>query len=331
MKLLIICTLFIIYACAPTTQQTPIKKEKPTIEIVPQAPVEIKNLDNVIVVLDENKTSQKLFFEEFTNSNLITELDKKIIFYYDIEEITDEKINNTIIIGPNKSDKLILLKEKLGNNNLILSLTNDLTLKRQFNEDQIIFLGMSPFFHVAKLKQELFASTSVAVLYKQSFYGVRINNYLKKLYIGKYIKSSPYTEEPQDIIFSIKALGDLAQYDNVILIDDTMVYKNVLTNLASQDTIYPYNKIYLIDNFLEQRNSISSFYNQINRANISNIDLKSAKDPHREFFYRASVNMAISIAHEIIKTKEFSKIVYSDQLGFLEVKDLTINYPIKFD
>ena len=40
--------------------------------------------------------------------------------------------------------------------------------------------------------------------------------------------------------------------------------------------------------------------------------------------------MAIAIAHEIIQTHNFTKIVLTDELGYLEVKDSTINYPIVF-
>ena len=159
---------------------------------------------------------------------------------------------------------------------------------------------------------------------------VRLTNYLKEIYQGKYIKSSPYSEEPIDINFAIQELGDLIQYDNIILIDDTSSYKNILTNLSSKQSVYEYDKIFLIDNFSEQRNSISSFYNQVQRADISNIDLSDHKVQHREFFYRASINMAIAIAHEIINTKNFTKIVLTKELGYLEVKNSTINYPIIF-
>jgi len=40
--------------------------------------------------------------------------------------------------------------------------------------------------------------------------------------------------------------------------------------------------------------------------------------------------MAIAIAHEIINTKNFTKIVLTKELGYLEVKNSTINYPIIF-
>mgnify|MGYP006249941407 CR=1 FL=1 len=40
--------------------------------------------------------------------------------------------------------------------------------------------------------------------------------------------------------------------------------------------------------------------------------------------------MAIAISHEIIKTNNFSKIVFSDELGYLEVKDSVVNYAIDF-
>ena len=261
---------------------------------------------------------------------MIGQINKDIKFYYSINEIPKDVINDTIIIGPNTSQDLTLLKKHLGKNNFILSLTNDLSLKKQFADDQIIFLGMSPFFHISKLENRISKATSIGILYKQNYYGVRLTNYLKEIYQGKYIKSSPYSEEPIDINFAIQELGDLIQYDNIILIDDSSSYKDILTNLSSKQSVYKYDKIFLIDNFSEQRNSISSFYGQVKRANISNIDLSSHKVQHREFFYRASINMAIAIAHEIINTKNFTKIVLTKELGYLEVKNSTINYPIIF-
>ncbi|MDA1284088.1 MAG: hypothetical protein O3C61_04100 [Proteobacteria bacterium] len=332
MKLFIICTLFLFYSCSPTVQQTTLKTQITTVDqyFVTKEEIRIKDLDKIIILLDENPTSKKIFYDEFSNSDIMGEINKEINFYYSTEELPLEKINNTVIIGPTTSDELILLKKHLGTNNLILSLTNDLSLKNQFSDDQIIFLGMSPFFHIDKLENILSESTTIAVLYKQNYYGVRLTNYLKESYNGKYIKSSPYSDNSIDINFAIQELGNLIQYDNIILIDDTISYKNVLTNLASQNSVYQYNKTYLIDNFAEQRKSISSFYNQVQRANLLNVDLSLHKVPHREFFYRASINMAIAIAHEIIQTNNFTKIVLTEELGYLEVKDSAINYPIIF-
>jgi len=332
MKLFLICTLFILYSCAPTVQKSTIKTQKviETEKEILQEKLKIKDLDKIIVLLDDNIISKKIFFEEFSQSELIGQINKDIKFYYSINEIPKDVINDTIIIGPNTSQDLTLLKKHLGKNNFILSLTNDLSLKKQFADDQIIFLGMSPFFHISKLENQLSKATSIGILYKQNYYGVRLTNYLKEIYQGKYIKSSPYSEEPIDINFAIQELGDLIQYDNIILIDDTSSYKNILTNLSSKQSVYEYDKIFLIDNFSEQRNSVSSFYDQVRRADISNIDLSDHKVQHREFFYRASINMAIAIAHEIINTKNFTKIVLTKELGYLEVKNSTINYPIIF-
>ncbi len=332
MKLFLICTLFILYSCAPTVQKSTVKTQK-AVEVenkISQEKLKVQNLDKIIVVLDDNVISKKIFFEAFSQSDLIGQIDKKIEFYYSVSEIPKDKIQDTIIIGPTASSELILLKKNLGKNNLILSLTNDLSLKNQFSDDQIVFLGMSPFFHISNLKNRLSESTSIGVLYKQNYYGVRLTNYLKGIYKGKYIQSSPYSEDPIDINFAIQELGDLIQYDNIILIDDSSSYKDVLTNLSSKDSVYKYEKIFLIDNFAEQRNSISSFYGQVQRANVSNINLSAQKMPHREFFYRASINMAIAIAHEIIETKNFTKIVLTKELGYLEVKNSSVNFPIIF-
>ena len=215
---------------------------------------------------------------------MIGQINKDIKFYYSVNEIPKDIINDTIILAPIHRQELTLLKKYLGKNNFILSLTNDLSLKKQFADDQIIFLGMSPFFHISKLENRISKATSIGILYKQNYYGVRLTNYLKEIYQGKYIKSSPYSEEPIDINFAIQELGDLIQYDNIILIDDTSSYKDILTNLSSKQSVYKYDKIFLIDNFSEQRNSISSFYGQVKRANISNIDLSIIKYNTENFF-----------------------------------------------
>ena len=206
MKLFLICTLFILYSCAPTVQKSTINTQK-AIEVennISQKKLKIKDLDKIIVLLDDNITSKKIFFEEFSQSELIGQINKDIKFYYSVNEIPKDIINDTIIIGPNTSQELTLLKKYLGKNNFILSLTNDLSLKKQFADDQIIFLGMSPFFHISKLENRISKATSIGILYKQNYYGVRLTNYLKEIYQGKYIKSSPYSEEPIDINFAIQ-------------------------------------------------------------------------------------------------------------------------------
>ncbi len=330
MKKIIICILFILLSCSTNIQHDKSTKFDPDLKQPKQESLKIEDLDKIIVLLNENPITTRIFYEEFTQSPLIKDFAKKINFYYSLEEIQPNSISDTIIIGPTNSDLLIPLKEKLGSNNLILSLTNDLTFKKEFSKDQIIFLGMSPFSHIDKLKDTVDKSTSFGLLYKQNYYGVRLANYFKKEYSEKYIKSSPYTDTPEDISLAIQDLGYLLQYDNIILIDDSLAYKDVLTNLNSQNSIYDYDKIYLIDNFLEQRNTISSFYKKTKRTYLSNYNLEKTTIPHRELFYRASINMALAIVSEIIETKKFTKLVFSKELGYLEVVNSAINYLVVF-
>lgn len=330
MKLLLICSLFILLSCGTDVQQNTQKiSETSNISSV-KTPLKIEKLNKVIVILDDNEYMRNIFYDIFSRYAGIENIDTGISFYYSVNEIPQDIIENTIIIGPNASDELTLLKKKLVNNNLILSLTNDLTLQKQFSKDEIIFLGMGPFHHLLKLKDKLNNIDKIAVLYKQNYYGSRLNNFFKLTYPMIEIKSSPYGNQAIDINFAIQALGELSSYDMVLIVDDTFSYKDIITNLSSSDTIYPYEKIYLIDNFLEQRDSISSFYSQIKRVQLMNVDILNNNIPHRELFYRASIGMALRITEDILLNK-YNKITYSKQLGHLEVFEQTINFPIIFN
>ncbi|MDC0861856.1 hypothetical protein OAQ08_04605 [Alphaproteobacteria bacterium] len=330
MKLFIICTLFILYSCAPVVEKDKAQPNVNIKQIKQDSPLNIKKLNKIIILINEEDSTKEIFYEEFTSSNLINSINDEIVLYYTVENIPENQINNSIIIGPTKSEDLLPLKEKLGENNLILSLTNDLTFIKNFNKDEIFFLGMSPFFHILKLREELESSTSIGVLYKQNLFGVRVVNFLKNKFKSKYIKSSSYTGMPEDINFAVQDLGSLIQYDAIVLIDDTFDYKNVLTSLTSNNNIYEYDKTYLVDNFLEQRASISSFYSQIKRTYLIDGNLEDHIIPHREYFFRASVNIAFSIAHEILKTEKFTNLFFANDLGYLEIKENSVNYPILF-
>jgi|TARA_B110000093_G_scaffold182935_1_gene231175 hypothetical protein len=330
MKLFIICTLFIVYSCTPIIEKNKTQSSVKIKQTEQYPSLNIKNLNKIIILINEEETTKQIFYEEFTKSNLINSINDEIIFYYKVEDIPEDKINNSIIIGPTKSEDLLPLKKKMGDNNLILSLTNDLTFIKSFNEEEIFFLGMSPFFHILKLKNELEDSTTIGVLYNQNVFGVRVVNFLKNKFNDKYIKSSSYTSRPEDINFAVQDLGSLIQYDAIVLIDDSFNYKNVLTSLTSNNNIYQYDKTYLVDNFLEQRASISSFYSQIKRTYLKNSKIEEHTTPHREYFYRASINIAFSIAHEILTTKNFTNLFFYNDLGYLEIKENTVNYPIIF-
>ena len=48
------------------------------------------------------------------------------------------------------------------------------------------------------------------------------------------------------------------------IIDDTYSYKDLVGYLATDKKTYPLEKVYLIDNFLEQRNNLENYYKPIN-------------------------------------------------------------------
>ena len=114
------------------------------------------------------------------NNELIGQINKDIKFYYSVNEIPKDIINDTIMWTHYSRQELTLLKKYLGKNNFILSLTNDLSLKKQFADDQIIFLGMSPFFHISKLENRISKATSIGILYKQNYYGCKAYQLFKR-------------------------------------------------------------------------------------------------------------------------------------------------------
>ena len=75
--------------------------------------------------------------------------------------------------------------------------------------------------------------------------------------------------------------------------------------LATKDGTYPLERTYLIDNFLEQRMNLENYYKPINRTFLQNIDLATMDEPHREFFFRISVKISLTIANQILKNKFF--------------------------
>ena len=66
-------------------------------------------------ILEVTNLSKKIFFEEFSQSELIGKIKKEVKFYYSVNEIPEGIINDTIIIGPNTSQELTLLKKNVFN------------------------------------------------------------------------------------------------------------------------------------------------------------------------------------------------------------------------
>ena len=347
-------TLISFFSCAPTI----IEKKKPIekapekvedIEIVEEQKVEIEkveiikkpskpedkiidfnNIDKIIVFLSEAEILTSLFYEVF-----IEEIDnfpdiKKIKFVYSIDEIQNQ-LNNTLIIGPTNSKDLFDLPNKLGENTFIISLSNDHSVMNKYADNEIIFVFISPYQHVEILGDYINSSNSLGVLYKQNEYGLKLFEYFKDKYPLKYIKSSPFGNSAVDLELSVKLMGDLNTYDNIIIFDDTFSYKDLVGYLATEDGTYPLERTYLIDNFLEQRKNLENYYKPINRTFLQNIDLTTMDEPHREFFFRTSVKISLNIANQILKNNSLPSAIDLDDFGRLPLENMMINYPVIFD
>ena len=172
----------------------------------------------------------------------------KIEFIYSIDEIQNS-IDNSLIIGPTNSKDLFDLPNKLGENTFTISLSNDFSVMNKYADNEIIFVFSSPYQHVEILGDYINSSNSLGVLYKQNEYGLKLFEYFKDTYPLKYIKSSPFGDSAVDLELSVKLMGDLNTYDNIIIFDDTLRYKDLLGYLATKDGTYPLERVYLIDNF----------------------------------------------------------------------------------
>ena len=352
--------LFIIlitfFSCAPTTIDT-IKKVEPdtepktqideeetkTDEIlesdvqnlnIPQKPdnkiINFSKIDNTLVFLTEDSLLTTLFYDVFLKNIEKYQFLKDINFVYSIDEI-NEQLTNTIIIGPTSSEELRLLPPKLGDNTYILALSNDYSLIEKFADNEIVFIPNSPYLHIEKLKPYIKNAETVGVLYKQNDYGLKVFNYYKKNYPLIFTKSSSYGASAIDLELSVNLLGNLDELDLIIVIDDTYSYKDLVGYLATDKKTYPLEKVYLIDNFLEQRNNLENYYKPINRSNFDNIDISKMIEPHREYLFKQSIELALSIANKTLKKKDFINLIDHKNLGNLNIRNQMIDYPIIFD
>ena len=87
----------------------------------------------------------------------------------------------------------------------------------------------------------------------------------------------------------------------------------------------------MIDNFLEQRNNLENYYKPINRSNYNEFDLTNMIEPHREFFFKQSIELSLIIADKIFQNKTTPKIIEHEALGELIIENQMIDYPIIFD
>ena len=355
-NIFLLIILITFFSCAPTTIET-IKKieletepktqidsekletdeilesevQKPDITQKPENKIiNFRKIDKTHVFLSEDSLLTTLFYDIFLKNIEKYQFLKDINFVYSIDEINDQ-LSNTIIIGPTSSDELRLLPPKLGNNTYILALSNDYSLIEKFADNEIVFIPSSPYLHIEKLKPYIEDAETIGVLYKQNDYGLKVFNYFKKKYPLIFTKASSYGKSAIDLELSVNLLGKLDDLDFIIIIDDTYSYKDLVGYLATDKKTYPLEKVYLIDNFLEQRNSLENYYKPINRSNFDNIDISKMVEPHREYLFKQSIEVALSIADKTLQKKDFIDLINHKDLGNLNIRNQMIDYPITFD
>ena len=355
-NIFLLITLISFFSCAPTTIET-IKKAEPESEPktqidelksendkvlerkvqkleIPQKPenkiINFSEIENTLVFLSEDSLLTTLFYDVFLKNIDNYQYLQDIKFVYSIDEI-GTPLNNTIIIGPTSSEELNLLPPKLGNNTFILALSNDYSLIEKFADNEIVFIPNSPYLHIEKLKPYIQKAETIGVLYKQNDYGLKVFNHFKKNYPLIYTKSSSFGTSAIDLELSVNLLGSLDELDFIIIIDDTYSYKDLVGYLATDKKTYPLEKVYLIDNFLEQRNNLENYYKPINRSNFDNIDITEMIEPHREYLFKQSIEVALSIADKTLQKQNFLKKIDHENLGNLNIRNQMIDYPIIFD
>ena len=330
------------FGCAPTTIET-IKKPSVEEEIKAQKEkaitqlvkpenkmIDFNNIEKVVAILSDESLLTPIFYESF-----ISEIENypnipKIEFIYSLAEI-NSKIDNSLIIGPITASDLRDLPQYLGDNTFILALSNDYSLMSKFADNEIIFVPNSPYLHVNKLSQYIQNQKSIGVLYKQNDYGLKVFNYFKKTYPLHFIKSSSFGTSAIDLELSVNLIGNLNELESIIIIDDGDSYKDLIGYLATNQNTYPLDKIYLIDNFLEQRNSLENYYKPVNRTNFSTFDLSGSKEPHREFLFKKSSELTLIIAEKIFSTKSLPINIIHPNLGNLSIVNQMVDYPIIFE
>ncbi len=353
-NIFILIILISSFSCAPTTieKKRPVEKVLDKIEDVqivedkkeetikaetikkPSKPedkyIDFNKIEQIIVFLSEDEILTSLFYDvfqkEIKNFNNI----KKVEFIYSIDEMQNQ-LNNTLIIGPTNSKDLFKLPNKLGENTFIISLSNDYSVINKYADNEIIFVSSSPYHHIGILEDYIKQSNSLGVLYKQNEYGLKLFNYFEDMYPLKYIRSTPFGDSAVDLELSVKLMGDLNTYDNIIIIDDSFSYKDLVGYLATEDGTYPLERVYLIDNFLEQRKNLENYYNPINRTFFKNINIANMVEPHREFLFKTSVKISLSIANQILENYFLPSTINHEDFGKLSIDNLMINYPVIFE
>ena len=342
------------FGCAPTVIETtkkPIKEEEIVIEIKKEEEIKVQkekqidstlpikpenkiidfnSIEKIIVILSDDSLLTPIFFESFTSEIENYPTIPKIDFIYSLTDI-NSNIENSLIIGPITTTDLRELPQYLGDNTFILALSNDYSLMSKYADNEIIFIPNSPYLHVNKLEQYIENQRFVGVLYKQNDYGLKVFNYFKEAYPLHFIKSSSFGTSAIDLELSVNLIGNLNELDSIVIIDDGHSYKDLIGYLATDENTYPLDKIYLVDNFLEQRNKLENYYKPVNRTNFSTFDISSSKEPHREFLFTKSVELVLNIADKIFSEKSLPKSINHPTFGYLSIESQMINYPIIFE
>ena len=353
-NIIILFTLISLFNCAPTTieKKKPIEKlpektleieksednveETKVVDVIkkPSKPedksIDFKEIEKIIVFLSGDEILTSLFYDVFLKEIKNFPDIENVEFLYSIDEIQNQ-LSNTLIIGPTNSRDLFNLPSKLGNNTFIISLSNDYSVMNKYADNEIIFVFSSPYQHIDILGGYIKSSRSLGVLYKQNEYGLKLYKYFEDTYPLKYIKSTSFGDSAVDLELSVKLMGDLNAFDNIIIIDDTFSYKDLVGYLATEESTYPLEKIYLVDNFLEQRKNLENYYKPINRTYLKKIDIVNMAEPHREFLFKTSVEISLYIANHILKNDFMPSAIINENFGRLSSENLFINYPVIFE
>ena len=311
-----------------------VQKEQETTSSLPLKPenkmIDFNRIDKIIVILSDDNLLTPIFYESFVNEIENYPNLPKIDLIYSLTDI-NSKIENSLIIGPITTSDLRDLPQYLGDNTFILTLSNDYSLMSKYADNEIIFIPNSPYLHVNKLNQYIENQRSIGVLYKQNDYGLKVFNHFKEAYPLHFIKSSSFGTNAIDLELSVNLIGNLNELESIIIIDDGYSYKDLIGYLATDENTYPLDKIYLIDNFLEQRNILENYYKPVNRTNFSSFDMSKSKEPHREFLFKISSELTLIIADKIFSKKSLTESISHSTFGFLSIDRQMIDYPIIFE
>jgi len=313
-------------------EEIKVQKEKvPTLPLKPENKIiDFNRIDKIVAILSNDNLLTPIFYETFIP--IIENYTKiqKIDFIYSLNEI-NSNLENSLIVGPITTSDLRDLPNYLGKNNFILALSNDYSLMNKYADNEIIFIPNSPYLHINRLNQYIEDQRFIGVLYKQNDFGLKLFNHFKESYPLHFIESASFGSSAVDLELSVNLIGNLNKLDSIVIIDDGNSYKDLIGYLATNENTYPLDKIYLIDNFLEQRDTLENYYKLVNRTNFSTFDMSGSKEPHREFLFHKSSELALMIANKIFSEKKLPETISHPTFGSLSIYKQMIDYPIIFE